>query len=217
MTWPHGDPNVVARGILAGRAYAGIGHTTSTPPAKSIEQIVWEWLVDHVLRPLFHPLAHAFSASREAATVVGFLLVIAALGLVAFVAFRVLAAFVRASTGGDGGNATQSIPLDLGDASDWRAIARALAARGDYARAIAALFSAALAELDARAIVAFDASRTPGEYARLVRRAKLAAAAPFDVLCERFVRALYAPTAPAAAEYEAAERALAAFEPALSA
>ncbi len=217
MTWPHGDPNVVARGILAERAYAGIGHTTATPPPESIEQIVWEWLVDHVFRPLFHPLAHAFAASRGAATIIGFVLVIFALGLVAFVAFRVFAAFVRVSNARDGDGAHGSVPLDLRDASEWRAVARALAARGEYARAIAALFSAALAELDARALVGFDSSRTPGEYARLVRRAKVAAAPPFDVLCDRFVRALYAPNAPAAADYEAAERALAAFEPALAA
>jgi hypothetical protein len=178
---------------------------------------MWEWLVDQLLRRLYRPVAQVFTASHEAATMIGFLLVIAALGVVAFVAFRVLAAFVRASNARGGRDATEAIPLDLRDASDWRAVARALAARGDYARAIAALFSAALAELDARALVAFDASRTPGEYARLVRRAKVAAAPPFDVLCDRFVRALYAPNAPAAAEYEAAERALAAFEPALSA
>jgi hypothetical protein len=94
-------------------------------------------------------------------------------------------------------------------------VARARACCG-YAGAIAALFGAALAELDARGLVAFDATRTPGEYRRLVRRARAQASVPFDDLAERFVRALYAPERPQPADYEAAERALAALEPALA-
>ena len=49
--------------------------------------------------------------------------------------------------------------------SEWRAAAADFAAKGEFARAIAALFSAALAELDERGLVALDPSRTPGEYA----------------------------------------------------
>ena len=46
--------------------------------------------------------------------------------------------------------------------------------------------------------------------------ARAAAAAPFDELAEGFVRAAYAREEPATADFEAAARAFAAFEPAVT-
>ncbi len=218
MTWPHGDPDAVVARVLADPAYASSRPTTAQKPQESLWQIAWNWLVDHVIRPLFHPVAHALASSRSFATIAGFVLVALALCGLGYVVFRLLLAFVRdpnAKRTTRSGAAT-SLAAER-SARDWRELARAAAARGDFAHAIAALFGVALAELDERALVAFDAARTPGEYRRLVRRVRARAEAPFDDLTERFVRALYAPDAPARAEYEAAERALAALEPALSA
>ncbi len=218
MTWPHGDPDAVVARVLADPAYASAPRTTGQKPQESLWQIVWNWLVDHVLRPLFHPVAHAFASSRGVATVAGFVLVALALCGLGYVVFRLLLAFVNAPNAKRAMRPGAATSLDAErSARDWRALARAAAARGDFAQAIAALFGAALAELDEQTLVAYDAARTPGEYRRLVRRARARAEAPFDELTERFVRALYAPEAPERAEYEAAERALAALEPALSA
>ena len=216
VTWPHGDPNAVVARVLASGAYGSTPRTTAGRPHATLLGDVWDWAWHYVLGPLFRPLAHALVSSRGAGTVVGFALVAAALLAFGYVVFRLIVAFVRdpraVRPAGDG-----SLALGIErSARDWRAFARAAAARGEYGRAIAALFSAAVAELDERALVTFDASRTPGEYRRLVRRARAAAQPPFDELAERFVRAMYAPETPAPAEYEAAERALAALEPALS-
>jgi hypothetical protein len=214
VTWPHGDPNAVIKRVLADPAYRDAPATTAQKPHESLIGIVWDWIADHV-RPLFHPIAKALGATQGVGTLVGYVLIALALAALVFAVFRLVLAFARpAQRRGD--RRAEGNALDVERTPpEWRALARAAAARGDYAGAIAALFGAALAELDARALVAFDATRTPGEYRRLVRRARAQASVPFDELAERFVRALYAPERPQPSDYEAAERALAAFEPAL--
>jgi hypothetical protein len=214
VTWPHGDPNAVAARVLSDPAYRHAKATTAAAPAESPFLTILRWIWHHVIAPLLHPLAHAVAATRGVGTVAGTIMVVAALLGLAFVIFRLVLSLVRVpGPGGAGGRAAAVRGLDVErSAFDWRRVAR-----GDYARAIAALFSAALVELDERAVVAFDATRTPGEYRRLVRRARAAAAPAFDELTERFNHALYAAGTPVAAEYAAAERALAAFAPALSA
>ncbi len=212
--YPHGDPDRVVRAILADPAYRGAAPTTATAPQPSLLELAWHWFSEHFLGPLFHPLARALAASHGIGTLAGFALVALALGLLAFVGFRLAVAFGRPAVAAARGRALGAREAAL-PAADWLAVARAAAARAAYAEAIAALFRAALAELDERAIVVFDAARTPGEYRRAVRRARAAAAAPFDDLAERFVRAAVADATPQRAEFDAAERAFAAFAPAL--
>jgi hypothetical protein len=181
-------------------------------PQPSIWETIGHWIVDHILRPLFGPIAHAIAASQGAGTIAGLVLIGLAVAALGYVVFRLAVAFAPAF--GRGGDVTGGRPLDhLESREDWLEIARAAAARGEYRRAIGALFSASLTALDDCALVAFDAARTPGEYRRLVRRARSAAGASFDELAERFVRAAYAQQLPERADFEAAERALAAFEP----
>jgi hypothetical protein len=217
VTWPHGDPNAVVRGILAGPGYHHIVKTTSEEPHEPLWFVVGQWVWDHLVKPLLHPLGHAIVATRGIGSAAGLILSLCALAALTFVVFRLATAVARAPVAARGGPRQMRMLEAERSARDWHAVARAAAARGDYAAAVAALFSAALAHLDERALVAFDASRTPGEYRRLVRRARAAAAPPFDALTERFDRALYAAEPTRAADYEAAERALAAFEPALGA
>ncbi len=213
--YPHGDPDAVARSVLADPAYRSAAPTTAVEPQPSLFALAWRWFAEHVLAPLFHPLARALAASHGAGTVVGVTLVVLALGLLAFVGFRLAVAFAR-PVRVPGGRGRAAGPLEPArSVADWLALAREAAARGAFADAISALFRAALAELDERAIVTFDAARTPGEYRRAVRRARAAAAAPFDELTERFVRAAFAEGTPQRAEFEAAERAFAALAPAL--
>jgi hypothetical protein len=147
--------------------------------------------------------------------VLGVVLICAALCALAYVVFRLIVAFARpARSAAERAKDARELAAARSPAG-WRALARAAAARGDYAGAIAALFAAALSALDASDLVEADPARTPGEYRRLVRRARAAAAAPFDDLADRFVRAAYAERPPARVDFEAAERALAALEPEL--
>lgn len=214
--WPHGDPNVVVRGVLAQPAFRTAGVTSRAKPPASFFGFAWNWFVDHVLRRIFPPLAHALAASRGIGTALGVVLIVCALGALGFALVRLALAFVRRAEAPGLGGASVAL-AGRRTPGAWRAAAAAAAARGDYAPAIAALFSAALAMLDVRALVAFDAARTPGEYRRLVRRAACEAALPFDELSERYVRAAYAAASPSATDFAAAERALAAFEPGLRA
>ena len=215
--WPHGDPNVIVRRVLAQPVFRAAGASSHTKPPPSLFDLAWSWFVDHVLRPIFPPLARALAASHGIGTVAGVALIVLALAALGFVIVRLALAFVRpAPIFGAESVASRALAARRSP-SDWRAVATRAAAQGDYARAISALFSAALAALDAPALVPFEASRTPGEYRRLVSGIKRAAAPPFEDLCERYVRAAYAALPPTVADYAAARRALEAFEPALRA
>jgi hypothetical protein len=215
VTWPHGDPSAIVKAVLAERPYRAAPHVVAAKVHATLLGLVWDWLRDHVLRPIFGPLRRVLSASHGPASVLGVVLICAALCALAYVVFRLVVAFAGPA---------RSAMERAGDARElagerspagWRALAREAAARSDYARAIAALFAAALAALDASNLVEVDPARTPGEYRRIVRRARAAAAAPFDDLADRFVRAAYAEGPPARVDFEAAERALAALEPEL--
>ena len=214
--WPHGDPNVVAKAVLAEPAYRHAAASNDAAPSPDIWQILWQWFVDHVLRPLLGPLHVAFDASKGVGTVVGIVLIVAALCLLGFLIFRLAIAFAPRAALEREADGLRALGEERTRA-DWLALARDAAARGDYASAIAALFAAALAALDERALVAFDPARTPGEYRRLVRRERAAAAPAFDELANRFIYAAYAPDAPLRSDFEAAARAFENFEPLVAA
>jgi hypothetical protein len=216
VTWPHGDPDAVVRSVLAEPAYRLPAPSTNVAPQKTLLELAWSWLVHHVLNPLFGPIARALGASHNAGTAAGVVLVIVALLGLAFVVVRLALAFGRHAVRASASNVSSLGELGFA-ATDWRLVAHEAAARGDYARAIAALWAAALVVLDERALVTLDPARTPGEYRRIVRRVGPAAAVPFDTLGERFVYATYAPGAASARDFEVAELALRAFEPAVPA
>ncbi len=214
MTWPHGDPDSVARSVLSEPLFRHVTATTDLRPGRPVIEIVWDWFFEHVLQPIFAPLARAFHAAHGAVTLAGVLVVILALGVTGFAVVRLALAFARPQSS-TGAKSAEPPASDARSANGWRSLAREAAARGDYARAIAALWSAALVLLDDRNLVAFDPARTPGEYRRLVSRTLLRAGAPFEQLGERFVVATYSPVPPGETDFEVAERALAEFEPAL--
>jgi hypothetical protein len=212
VAWPH-DPNLVARAVLAEPAFRAAPQATATAAPPSLLDVLWRWFLEHVLRPLLHPLASAFSKAHLAAPL-GWVLI--ALALVAFTlaAARFALAFARSPPRKAGAGEVGRPLRAWRGAEEWLALAYGAARAGDYARAIAALFAAALARLDERGIVAFDPARTPGEYRRLVRRACAAAAGAFDELALRFARAVYARGSADRDDFEAAEHALRTFEPA---
>jgi hypothetical protein len=208
--WPH-DPNAVVRQVLAQPAYRSAPPTTDQKPQESLWDRFWAW-VGKALRSLFGPLSRAAAAGSRAATAAGVVLALAAVLALAFVVVRLALALVA-----PGKTTPRSFigkPLARRRTfAEWRAAGAALAARGEYARAIAALFGAALAGLDERGLVPFDETRTPGEYRRLVRRTQAGAGPPFDDLTAGFVRAAYSGVPAARDDFDDAERALAHLEP----
>jgi hypothetical protein len=212
--WPHGDPDALVRTVLAAPGYRTAPAVTDVAPPPSFWSTFVAWIARHVLGPLLRPFARAIASTHGVGTAVGLALALLALAAIAFAVYRLALAFVAPALASDPMRSAGIEPY--GDAADWRARARDAADRGDYAAAIAALFRAALAALDERAIVRYDAARTPAEYRRLVRRERGPAAPAFDELAERFTRAVYAPRASGADDFAAAERAYAAFEPALA-
>jgi hypothetical protein len=199
--------------VLAQAAYRRAPASVDQKPTPSFWELAWNWFVDHILRPLLHPIGSALARSQGVGKWVGLILIAVALCALAFLIFRLVLAFVRPRR--DAQSLERGVrSLELGRSSaDWLALAREAAARGDYERAIAALFAAALAALDERAVIALDPARTPGEYRRLVRRTRADASVAFDELADRYVRAAYAEAAPERADFEAAERAYASFVP----
>jgi hypothetical protein len=186
--WPHGDPNAVVKDVLSQSAYHTKPTASDSPVLRFWEEL-WQW-IGNITRPFFHWLDGALSSGHGTAQVITVAIVAVTLAALGFLIYRIALAFVNPVAERRRG---MDRPLDERlDAAAWQALAAERAARGDYASAIAALFAAALALLDERALVPFNASRTPGEYRRLVRSESPALAAPFDVLSDRFVRAAFA-------------------------
>jgi hypothetical protein len=208
--WPHGDPNAVVKEILAQPAYqkSVTGHDA---PVLQFWYEFWRW-VDHVTSPFFKWLDRVLSSGHGTAQVVTVLVVAVTTALVAFLIYRLAIAFARPLV--ERRRPAVEGPLNgRFGADEWRALAAECAASGEYARAIAALFAAALSLLDESALVPFDSARTPGEYRRLVRRENETIAGPFDVLTERFVHAAFAEELPRRGDFEAASAAFGALRP----
>ncbi len=208
--WPH-DPNAVVRSVLAQPAYRSAPVTTDKKPQESLWDQFWSWVREQ-LKNLFGPIARAVRGVSGAATVAGVILTVAAVLAFGFVLVWLGLAFVAPKRR----TPRNFIGKPLAPRrtfAEWRAAALAFAARGEYARAIAALFGAALTLLDERGLVPFDAARTPGEYRRLVRRTRSDASLPFDDLTAGFVHAAYSGVPAARDDFDDAERALANLEP----
>jgi hypothetical protein len=209
--WPHGDPNVVVRSILAQPAFH---QQTKTGAAQEslIERII-HWIGDR-LKALLE-VVRVPAALESTAQIVWLALVLIVAALLAYLLFGVVTG-LAARTGREA--ALSGRPLEESVTSAALNIASAAAAeRGEYAQAIALLFRAALAALDERALVAYDAARTPGEYRRVVRGALERAACSFDELVSRFERASFSAAPASRGDYEAATRAFVAFQPLASA
>jgi len=91
----------------------------------------------------------------------------------------------------------------------------AAANAGRHAEAIALLFQASLVYFDSAGKVAYDASRTAGEYRRLVRRAVTPASPYFDALTGVFTFVAYAERQPSALDWLTAQNAFLALRPLL--
>jgi len=220
---PRADPEIEIRAILADPHFVRpVAATHVAPPGPSLWHQLWQWIVDHVLKPLFRPLERIapphLGAHGDVVAVV--VLAIAAVAL-AFVAFRVGLAIVAHRRGRAADAAATGPAASVFEASRssraWLANARAADVRGDRAAAIAALWWAGRCALDEAGVVGFDAARTPGEYRRAVRAKAAALAEPFDELAGGFVRSAYGPVPPDGDDVAAARMALARLDPRLGA
>ena len=217
--WPHGDPDAVVRGILATAPYRHAPAISRDKPKPTWQELFGQWFHDTIWEPFWHtfrdPIGHALSGISGVSGVIGYVVVGFACLVLAFAIYRLAIALGRpATTGGSASSSAGRLLLADLSSAQLRARAAEAARAGDFGRAIAALFAASLAMLDERGIVAFDRTRTPGEYRLLVRRASPRAAQPFGELSGGFVRAAYAENVMTADDYADAERALADFDPA---
>lgn len=215
VAWPHGDPSDVIRSVLAQGAYRHESRAPVPTERTDLAGTILRWIITHVLRPIFHPIFAAARQTRGVGAILGVVIVIVALLALAYGVYRLIAAFTRRGARAPGTRDAVAL-LRPRSCAHWRERARAAARAGDFAAAIAALFAAALATLDERGIVAFDSTRTAGEYRRLVARARAPAGDGFDRLAERFVYAAYAQDVVTSEDFARAERAFDAFEPALA-
>jgi hypothetical protein len=153
---------------------------------------------------------HRVHLGPAAGAAVGDALIAALVLLVLIVGVRLLLAVARE------GDQTRSVSRALPGPSDAAALytaAQSAARNARYAAAIALLFRAALASLDARGVLRDDPARTVNECRSDVRVHAPALTAQFDVIARAFTGAVYAEERVDVQQWSAVERAYAAFLP----
>ena len=207
------DPHRLAAQILAQRGYDVTGAGPAPPPHPSLWQRIVAWfgrLIGQIFGRLFQGAASV--------PFIGQVLALALLlGLLTAILYA-LVTLLRLRTGRDRG------PLSLGEpigaALDPQALyerAVACATAGRYAEAIALLFQASLACFDRVGAIAYDPSRTAGEYRRLVRRRANVASSHFDALAASFTSVAYAEQRPSDEDWSAARSAFLSLQPLVAA
>ena len=210
---PHEDVGAAAARILAEPAFNAVRTKPAPPPQETLWERFLAWL-QSLLATLFGGVVKVAQGAPYLGSVFAIaLLVLAAAGL-AYVAFRLAQGrAVRRPAAAEAGAliATSAGVDELARRAD-------VAARdGRFADAVAWLFQASLVLLDRRGRVRYDATRTAGEYRRLVRRGAPKIADDFDGLARIFVIATFADAAATERDFEAAQARFGAIVPALHA
>ena len=213
-TAQRGDLEAAAKTILAEPAY----RVSATKPAQPQQPTIWERILDwiaNMLGRLFGGLAQATQRVPIVGTIIGYTIIAAAiLGLV-FVGYRIARRLTSRRTATSAGLG-EALPV-AANADDLYALARDEARSGNAAPAVALLYQAALVLLDRVDRVAYDPSRTPGEYRRLVRRKAQAISDAFDALARLFVAVAFARARIGADEWNRADTAYSGIRRSLSA
>lgn len=141
-------------------------------PGKSLTQTILDWLgnlLDRILRV------------SGGTTLVGYLILLAALALIGWLVYRATRSVHR-----DPGRRV-SVMVDVGrPATDWHAEAAAHEAAGEWREALRCRYRALIAELAARGTVREVPGRTTGEYRAEITRAVPHAAADFGLATDLF-------------------------------
>jgi len=197
--------------ILAQPAYNEVESSTEAQVRKSWWELFLEWLAGMIDR-IFQGLFGAASATPLFGRIVGGVTIALIALLVVLVVYRLAAYALRRRRTGRADDVGDVLPERVA-AGELYARALAAAKNGHYAIAISLAFRAGLMVLDGSGLVAYDAARTAGEYRHAVRRARAAAAPPFDELARAFTMATYAEMPVGESEWRDADRAYRHFEP----
>ncbi len=186
---PGSNPTQTAEKVLAARAYqiGGAG------PAPAPHETLLEKLLTFIAKLLGRILSGIFKATSSTPILGQIFAVIFVLLLVAALSYLVFRLFDAFSRGRPSAQQDDGSPLPQAiDPEELYQRGLSAANAGRYAEAVAMLFQASLANFDRQGTVAFDASRTPGEYRRAVRRKAGAASFHFDTIVHAFVMAAFA-------------------------
>lgn len=202
------DPNDLAKQILAEPAFRNV-HTGLVSP--SFWDRVVAWINDH-LASLFAGARGELAAASLAT--IGNVLLVFALFAIVFVAFRLT---IQITAGSPTYRSPRSSPArDRSAVPDLRLAATQAAEKSQYGLAIVLLFQASLQLLDEARVVRYDASRTAGEYERLLRKSKPSCLEPFRTVARRFALIAFAAMRAESDDYAACRSAIVALEAAVA-
>jgi hypothetical protein len=182
---PPKDPAEVTRRILTQARFRIYVHAA---PRHTWWDAVRQWLSDRWSQ-LVDAFAHHVHVSRSAGATFGDMLVGVAILIV--VVFGVRLFLGIAKEGASAGRAGHALPEHT-DPGELHAAALDAARNARYAAAIALLFRAALAALDARGVLRDDPARTVNECRADVRAHAAALSTAFDSIARAFTAAVYA-------------------------
>lgn len=211
---PQTDPQPLAAGILAQKSYAHELTTPAPPPQETLYDKILKWLGN-----LVQELLRAVFGAAVAVPALGRILVVAFIVISAAAAaylIYVLVAIVARRERRKAGALGTPLPVAVQPETLYEQ-ATAAAHAGQYSQAVALLFQASLRAFDTTGRLPYDASLTPGEYRRAVRRTVAAASDPFDQIAKTFVLAAFAQRAITPGDFADADRAYGALRPLLAA
>ena len=182
-------PHDIVRAVRAELAWPGRyhlhDHTASVQ--RSWLDMLFQWIYDRFV-DFQNALGSHIRIGATGATIIGDLLIGAAVVLVAFVAARLMMTLQAEQT-------AHVEATHLGAMRSASVLARAAAdaaAGGDYARAIRFLFAAAVTLLDLRGVVRDEASATVNDLRRALHERYERADVPFVTISRAYTTAAYA-------------------------
>ena len=181
---PRSDLEAAAKSILAESAYRARVTKPAQPPQPTIWDRILNWMIEKI-DELFGGLATATQKVPILGVIIGYAIVGAAIMGLVFVGYRIARRLTSRRDVAVAGHG-EALPVST-NADALYALARDTARSGNAAPAVALLYQAALVLLDRVDRIAYDPSRTPGEYRRLVRRNAQTIADAFDALARLFV------------------------------
>jgi hypothetical protein len=186
---PAADPQALATDILSARAYAHEKTAPAPPPQETLlEKILRRLgeLLQNLLRSIFGAAIAIPTLGRI--ILVAFIVVFAAAA--AYLVYLLVSVIARRQR-----RSAPMVGTPLPAVVQPEALydrAKAAARVGQYAHAVALLFQASLHVFDGSGKLPYDASLTPGEYRRAVRRSVASASDAFDQIAKAFVLAAFA-------------------------
>ncbi|HET9342794.1 MAG TPA: DUF4129 domain-containing protein [Candidatus Eremiobacteraceae bacterium] len=201
---PRTDLEAAAKSILAESAY----RVSATKPAQPQQPTIWDrilnWIIEKI-DELFGRLATATQKVPIVGVIIGYAIVGAAIIGLAFVGYRLARRLTsRRDTAVAG--VGEVLPLST-NPDELYALARDEARSGNTGQAVALLYQTALVLLDRVDRIAYDPSRTPGEYRRLVHRNAQTIADAFDALARLFVAVAFGRASAGADDWRRADAA----------